>query len=147
VSEADLDPQGQVAAPPWEFGKDITESQLAFLALRFSREDYKKVLLTLESEKQITVVADSPPTQTGPVLTLTSIQPDSAGNWDVEVVALGSGFTPNTKLYGNETLGTTTYYSANELRGIFPGIAAAGVYQITAREGTSKSNALQFTAF
>jgi len=45
-------------APPWDYGVDITESQLEELRLRAGREDYKQMILALQKNKQLTVVPD-----------------------------------------------------------------------------------------
>ena len=129
--------------PPWTGGKEITTAQLEFIRLERSAQRGIALVNALKEYGQITVVDAIQP---GPNLTLTQLIPDSSGNWATEVRVLGTGFGPNTKLYGDETqVATTTFVSSTELRGVVPA-SAAGVYQVTAREGQSKSNALPFTA-
>jgi len=44
--------------PPWDGEKEITESQLKFITLRFSREDYKRVLIAIKDYGGITLIPD-----------------------------------------------------------------------------------------
>jgi hypothetical protein len=44
--------------PPWNGGPTITVSQLEFLRLRFSREDYKQLIIALKEHGALSVVAD-----------------------------------------------------------------------------------------
>jgi len=44
--------------PPWVGGPEITQSQLAFLALRRGQEDYERVLEALRVEGSLTVIPD-----------------------------------------------------------------------------------------
>jgi len=89
------------------------------------------------------------PTQTapaGPAPVLTSLQPDSAGNWDVEVLATGSGFGPDAVAISGSYVAVTTVVSATQVKFIVPGVAAAGVYPVRIRSGGVDSNELSFTA-
>jgi len=56
--EAFVAPNPAPLAPPWDYGIDITESQLEELRLRAGREDYRRVIQALQQNKQITVVPD-----------------------------------------------------------------------------------------
>jgi len=91
---------------------------------------------------------DAPVTQgPAPVApTLSSLQPDSSGNWQAEVRILGTGFTPNSEVLANHNpVNPKTYVSATELRVVVP-VSAAGAYTVEVRESGLVSNALTFTA-
>jgi len=79
-----------------------------------------------------------------PVLTM--LQPDSAGNWNVEVHALGTGFGPDAVAVSGEMVAVTTYISPTEVSFVVPGVLAAGVYPVKIRSGGQDSNELPFTA-
>lgn len=82
-----------------------------------------------------------------PIPMLTSLNPDSSGNWNAEVVISGSNFTPTSVvLANNQVAQNVTYDSATQLRVVVPGIHQAGIYQVKVRNGSQESNALQFTA-
>jgi len=89
------------------------------------------------------------PVQTGPadpVPTLTSLVPDSSGNWNAEIQLLGTGFLNTSQVLANGNPVTpVTYVSATELRAVAPA-TAAGPYQIKVRNGSQDSNVLTFTA-
>ena len=85
-------------------------------------------------------VGEAPP----PVLT--SLVPDSAGDWNVEVHAHGTGFSAASRLVGGGVEATTTFVSETELSAVVPGIVAAGVYPVLVRNGAVDSNTLDFTA-
>jgi hypothetical protein len=52
--------------PPWLEGPEITQSQLDFLTLRHSQEDYERMLKVLNEYKILEVIAD-PVAETKPI--------------------------------------------------------------------------------
>jgi len=89
------------------------------------------------------------PTQTlpaGPAPVLTALQPDSAGNWNAEVHAIGQNFTAESVAWSGSTQAVTTYISPTEVSFVVPGVVAAGAYPVTIKNGALESNALTFTA-
>lgn len=102
-----------------------------------------------DSGTGIAVVGQPPgaPTQTAPVPpTLSSLQPDSSGNWSTEVVLTGTNFTQTSEVLANGSPVTpVTYVSATELRVVVPA-SAAGPYTVKVKNGSAESNALTFTA-
>ena len=78
--------------------------------------------------------------------TLSSLVPDSSGNWAAEVQLHGSGFTASSQVFANSAQITpVTFVSASELR-VVVGASASGAYQVTVREKGLDSNMLVFTA-
>jgi hypothetical protein len=86
-----------------------------------------------------------PPSPEPPVLS--ELVPDSAGDWNVELHALGSHFTPESVIVGGGVAAVTTFISDTELSCVVPGIVAAGVYQVFVRTGVQESFPLPFTAY
>jgi len=89
------------------------------------------------------------PVQTGPpdpVPTLTSLVPDSSGNWAAEVQLHGTNFLPTSQVLANDVPVTpVTYDSATQLRVVVP-VSAAGAYQVKVKNGAVQSNPMTFTA-
>jgi len=93
---------------------------------------------------------ESTPTQTvpaAPAPVLSTLQPDSAGNWNVEVHAIGQNFVAGAVAHSGTQTAVTTFISATEVSFIVPGVLAAGVYQVSVRNPDGQeSNSLPFTA-
>lgn len=83
---------------------------------------------------------------TGP--SLASVSPGYAaqGSADLEVEAIGSGFTQATTLDWNGTVLVTSYLSATELKATVPSadLAKAGQYPVTAVDSGVSSKAVEF---
>jgi len=88
------------------------------------------------------------PTQTAPAAlpVLSSLNPDSAGNWSVEVHALGQNFTPDAVMVSGGMTAATTFISSTELSFVVPGVHIAGVYPVKVRQASGESGELPFTA-
>jgi len=89
---------------------------------------------------------EPPPPPDEPPPVLARIEPDSAGDWNVELHAFGSGFTPESLIVLGGDVYETTYVSGGDLSTVVPGSLAAGVYPVLVRTGTQESGALSFTA-
>jgi len=86
------------------------------------------------------------PQNPDPIPTLTSLVPDSSGNWAADVKITGTNFTSTTEVLANGAPVTpVTHTSPTELHFVVPA-TAAGAYTVTARNGTQVSNPLTFTA-
>lgn len=77
-----------------------------------------------------------------------SINPDSkiANSGAFTLTVDGKGFTTASKVYWNGSLRTTTYVSPTQLTAAIPGtdLPAPGIVQITVRNGSFTSNAVDF---
>jgi len=92
---------------------------------------------------------EQPPTETAPTEdppVLEALQPDSSGQWDAQVRAIGSNFKQNSVLVANDTEANTAFISSTELSSVVPGVHTPGTYQVKVRTGTLESAELPFTA-
>jgi len=110
-----------------------------------------QVVVYDENDVPIAAIGKSPdpPTQTlpvGPAPVLSALQPDSAGDWSVEVHAVGQNFTSESQAWSSGVSAPTTFISDTELSFVVPGVVAAGTYDVTIKTGELESNALPFTA-
>jgi hypothetical protein len=101
---------------------------------------------TVTVEIDGTTVTKPEPPQLAPPPVLVQLIPDSAGDWNVELHAIGSGFTAESVIVGGGIAAATTFISSTELSCVVPGVVAAGVYDVVVRTGTQESAPLQFTA-
>lgn len=99
------------------------------------------------AKSNVGVGSPPPPPPPEPIPTLASLNPDSSGNWNAEVVLTGTNFLPTSVvLANNQVVQNATYDSATQLRIVVPGVHQAGVYQVKVRNGSQESNSLNFTA-
>jgi len=115
----------------------------------YAASTWRKIVVYDSTDTPIAFIGaeETPPPQEVPVApVLSSLVPDSSGNWDALITVHGTGFTPSSQILADSNPVTTqTYVSATEMNGVAP-ISAAGVYLISVRNGTQESNSLSFNA-
>ena len=115
----------------------------------YSISTWRKIVIYDSTDTAIAFIGaeqETPPQEVPAAPVLTSLVPDSSGNWDALITVHGTGFTPTSQILADSNPVTTqTYVSATEMNGVAP-ISAAGVYLISVRNGTQESNSLSFNA-
>jgi len=117
----------------------------------FNVVTWRQIAVFDSTDTPIAVIGgeQDPPIQTAPadpVPTLSTLVPDSSGNWNAEITLTGTNFLATSQVLANGNPVTpVTYDSPTQLRAIAPA-TAAGAYAIKVRNGSADSNALTFTA-